>query len=136
MPLNPATLQSGILNHLQDPKKTISEAAQGWADAIEPYLLTIAPPSTGTSAGRQAFVSAMSANPSPTGLVSGLTAWAAAVGAGMTPPGTPPAAALDFTSFLSVPERSYEQAASELATLIDLWWRTGLTGTVPPIPWN
>lgn len=136
MALVPATLQSGILEHLQEPKETTEDAADGWSDAIGDYVQKITPSSAGIDAGKEAFRSALLANPSPTGLTTALTDFAASVASGMVPPGIPPAAPLDFSSFLSNPDRTYEEAASELTTLIDLWWRTGLTAPPGSIPWS
>lgn len=133
MPLVPSVLEQSLLSMLQPP---FSDAAEDWVSAIESYVATIAPPSTTQAAARAAFVSSFSVAPSPATLVTSLQAYAAALGGGMVPPGTPPPAPLSLATFLANPDRSYEEAASELAVLIDAWFRTGLTGTVPPIPWS
>lgn len=143
MPLNASGLQADLQSLFASPGDLIA-VRNAWADAIRSYTTAIVPavPAPAQDAARTALFAALSGlntpNQAVTVLSSGLTAYAGSLAAGMAPPGTPPPLPLSTTlaPVAAVPYTSHAAAASAWASVIDAWFRTGLSGTSPFPPWS
>ena len=151
MPLNTPGLTSDLESLFAspgtagDPPATTNLTVQtAWADAIRAYTTAIVPavPAPAQDAARLALLGALSGLSTPnqavTVLSAGLVTYAASLAAGMTPPGTPPPLPLSTTlaPVASAIYTSHAAAASAWATVIDAWFRTGLSGVNPFPPWS
>ena len=125
---------------------TYEACGVAWANAIGTYAASITPPSTTVTAAQAALGSdlgsAFGETSAIAGMESALATFAASVGAGMAGyVATPPPAPVGFlVAFSDPPPSTHDEAADELASLIDTWMRTGLaTLATPPgtvIPWS
>lgn len=138
MTLNKQALQSGIEDLAG---ANASEAAQGWADAMEAFASGIVPASTTVSTAAATLATAMQSimqgtdqATTVTSLEAAFAAFAVTVGGGMTGfiPG-PPAAPVGFAALAAVSSTSVETSAAAWATSIDTWMKTGASIlAVPP----
>lgn len=128
--------------------------AQVWATAIQSYAAAIAPPSTTVAVAAVQLQSQLtplfSTNHDQTTIQvfaqsvdAAHLAFATTVGLGMAAAGfasIPPPVPLNFASLYAVSERpTGAVAAVDIATLIDLWMRTGIATnliTGVPLPWT
>ena len=154
MPLNPLTLADGI-REFTDPDfagftglpQNTQDVGIKWAKAFKKYMIEIAnpPPGAGTIAGHSAGESAMASTMSgiitplpPTGLIAiqaGALAYVLAFSATTAPIiSIPPPVPLILPP---TPPTPAPIATIQMATIIDLWVRTGLSSVppAPPIPW-
>jgi hypothetical protein len=146
MPRNASALEAGLLAVASSPPDGPAECAAAWADAVASFATGIVPPSSTVAAAASALEGSLAAafqttNAAPLMEVAFL-AFATAVGGGMagyTP--TPPAAPVGFATEFAAPfPADHGEAASNIASLIDTWMRTGIaTLAVPPntvLPWS
>lgn len=146
MPLNPAGLQSALETLFAEPPLTASECAQAWADAVGDYAAGIIPASTTVPAATTALMAALQAafeSPAaPTDFDLAFTAFATTVGAGMLPAfsAEPPPLPLGVATLLATSSPTHAAAAASFASLIDVWFKTGVaTLVLPPntaVPWS
>jgi len=148
MPLNIAALQSGIRDVAANPPDSVLLCAQAWADAMKTYAAGSIPASTTVEAAAAALTSALtSAFGSPSAgpaMDVAFTTFATTVGTGMAAAGfaaVPPATPIGFASQFSGPKpETHDQAASQYASLIDAWFRTGIATLIAPpntpTPWT
>lgn len=147
MPLG-TSLKDDIESLSEEPADSAAECAASWAEALGAYVLGIVPASLpvaqeGAKAALQgALTGAFSAAPG-SGIALMETAFlqfATAIGAGMAPAfvATPPIGPVGFASLTTATDKA-SVAATNLAALIDPWFRTGqavpLAGG-PAIPWS
>lgn len=140
MPLIVSTLQIKLQVLFSDPPQTTVECAQAWSDAMQLYALPVVPPSTTVVAAVQALKGALSGMSVPGAAVQVFTAAFAAFGvtvAGGMPIGTGPAVPPAIPFILPVaPTDQAQVAALTIATVIDVWMRTGLGAPPASIPWS
>jgi hypothetical protein len=146
MPLAFGTLQSELETLFASPPATIADCAQGWADAVESYATGIIPASTTVTSAAATLSTALAAAfalpAAAPAMDTAFTAFSVAVGAGMagyTP--TPPVAALGIPTLIAPPyPTTHAAAATEFATLIDTWMRTGFSTLIAApftvVPWS
>lgn len=138
MPLNPSKLYDGILAVCKTPAPSSAACAQQWADAIVAYAKTIVPASATVDGAGPALAATLVPGFSvpgggPAALEAGLKAFAVTVASGMAGfVAVPPPGPVGFAALVGPPApETHEAAAQRVATLIDVWFRTG-TATVPP----
>lgn len=139
MPLAPSTLADQLESTFESPGGSYQECANQWASAVEAYAAAIVPPSLAISTAAQALAGALaSAFAKPDAIPdmeSAFTQFATAVAAGMLPTytGTPPAGPVGFAPhFESAAPATHAVAASDIASLIDTWMKTGTAVLVAP----
>ena len=146
MALNPSGLTSGLTTAFDSPGSSVASAAQGWATAVNNYVIAIVPPSitiaaataTLTSALASAFAVRPTAAPA---MEAAFLAFATTLGAGMAPAfvATPPVGQIGFAAqFAGARPSSHAIAASQISALIDAWFRTGIATPIvgPPVVWS
>lgn len=146
MPLNLSALQGGIQSVAASPADSASGCAQQWAKAVKDYATGIVPPCPAVAAAAAALEGALAgafASPAAApGMESAFAAFAGSVVAGMLPAfvGTPPSGPVGFANlFAGAKPETHAEAASNTASIIDSWMRTGSatpSGGGPPIPWS
>ncbi len=139
MPLNKQALQDGI--EALAGAKTGTEAAAGWADALQAHFSGVVPASTTVAAATATFEVAMTAIMNGTDPASTITsleaaflAFATAVGLGMAPTfaGLPPPAPVGISALAAVMSTDVAASAAAWATAIDLWSKLGTATLVAP----
>lgn len=140
------TLQNGILSltDADNPQfvgfpSSVAQAAQNWAGVINDYAQLVTPPSATASAAEQALVGVLAAASGQDAWLAAfpaaLTAYAAALGGGMAPAyvATPPPVPIQLDPAIQLGANGAEAAvvAPILATIIDLWFKTGIAVSVP-----
>lgn len=109
----------------------VTEAANRWGTAIDNYASLVTPPSTTSVIAKQALVAQLLLADSlgVNAFVNGLSAYASALAGGMAPTftGTPPpvSVVLAPTFASGFAGASAEVQANAIATVIDLWFKTG-----------
>lgn len=139
MPLNLPALSSGLSSTFSAPGASYQACAQQWADAAQAYAAAVVPPSLAVGAAASALAGALAtafaaADACP-GMESAFAQFAASIAAGMLPTytGTPPAGQVGFAShFASAAPETHAQAAGDIASLIDVWMKTGTAVLVAP----
>lgn len=146
MPLALPALTSGLQSLFAEPPPDAASCANAWGSAVESWSAGIVPASTTVSGAVSTLTSSLSsafaAPDAAPAMESAFAAFAVTVGGGMVGYApTPPPAPVGFASQFSGPKpASAADAASQIASLIDTWMRTGLsTLLVLPntvVPWN
>lgn len=144
MPLG-LTLSSDIQSATESPGETAAACAQTWASLMGTYFAGVVPASTAVTAAQTALqaslTSAFSAAPGA-GLAlleTAFLAFATTVGGGMAPAfvAVPPVLPVGFANLAAAETAS--EAASNIATLIETWAKSGsATPSVggPPVLWT
>lgn len=146
MPVNPASLQAALQALAEGPGSSVHDAAQGWADAIEAYAVSVVPASTSVAAATPGLSSALETAfgqlSSAAAIEAAFSTWAATACAGMAPAfvPTPPPAPIGLAGlFAAAYPADHTAAAARMSNAIDTWFRTG-TGTPAagggPVPWT
>lgn len=144
MPLDPAGYQQALGDL---PKASVGECAAAWASAAGDYASGILPASTGVPAAQAALQTALvgafggAPGAAPAVMDAAFVAFALAIGAGMLPAfvATPPAGPPGIVAFMAGGDRTEEQFASEFASMIDTWMKTGTATPAlggPAVPWT
>ncbi len=146
MPLNASALSSGLASLFSNPPPSAGGCAQQWASAVQSWCVGIIPASAAVSGAvstlQGALASAFAAPDCAPALESAFAAFAVTVGGGMAgyvP--TPPPAPVGFAAQFGGPKpATASEAASDIASLIDTWMKTGI-GTLiappnTPQPWS
>ena len=131
MPLIKATLENGLRALFENPPLLEEACAAQWASAMVAYATPIVPPSAAVAGAQGALQSALSGMSEPDALVgklqAALTAFAGTVGGGMAPfVPTPPPVPCPLAFLQSLQTLSPDEAASQIATAIDTWMKTGI----------
>lgn len=146
MPLALPALTSGLQSLFASPPPDAASCANAWGNAVSSWCAGIVPPSTTVSAAASTLTSALSSafgtpDCAPA-MESAFVAFAVTVGGGMVGYApTPPPAPVGFAAQFSGPKpATATDAASQIASRIDTWMRTGI-GTLiappnTPVPWN
>jgi hypothetical protein len=139
MPLNTAGLTSDLESLFAEPPATAAECAQAWADAAEAWASGIVPPSATVAAASVTLAGALTgafATPAAAPLMdTAFLTFATAVGIGMAGYApVPPVAPIGFAPQFAGPKpETHAAAAQQLASLLDVWMKTGTaTLLVPP----
>lgn len=145
MPLDASALSSGLVSLFSSPPSSAAGCAGQWASAVQSWAAGIVPASAAVSGAvstlQGALASAFATPNCAPAMESAFSAFAITVGGGMAGYApTPPPAPVGFaTQFLSKPATA-SAAASAIASIIDVWMKTGLsTLLVPPntvVPWS
>ena len=139
MPLNPVGLESDLLA-ITGPD-SIAAAASDWADAVEAYASGVIPASTTVTAAaatlETALVSAFGSTVAATtaaAMEAAFLAFATTIALGMLPAwtGTPPPAPVGFSALLTTNKDTAAIFASDWASAIDAWTKTGTAILVAP----
>lgn len=127
---------------------TSPAAAARWAQAVFLYAQPIIPPSTQALAAKSAMQSQLSSitHTPPNGdalFRAAFAQFALILAGGMAPAftATPPVVPIDLSSMYALGNSGANGTvcANQMATLVDLWFRTGIavpSGGGPPIPWS
>lgn len=126
---------------------TEAGCATEWANAIRSYTTGIVPAVAGgvQDGAKTAFEAALIGMSDPnTGIDTfdaAFAGYAATLAGAMAPPGSPPPADLSDTlgavfSSNNNPSTTSVAAAHAIATAIDTWFKTGLSGPPGPVPWS
>lgn len=154
MPLLVATLQEQLALFLDKtatgyaPPDDAAHAAFLWGEAVDAYVATIAPPSLTMALAKPLLVAGLSGmrTAGPAALEAGFSAYAAQLALGMLPAfaaATPPLPGTLITGVLPLAALGLAGASpssqvAALASVIDLWFRTGTAVPIagpPPIFW-
>lgn len=155
MPLVKVTLETALRKIMDPdyvgfvgfPADNVS-VANTWGTIVDDYAKLIVPPSTSSAPAKSAFMSAMipissSAQNGLAQLVSAFSAYAAALAIGMQPlfTATPPTSPINIVpvTVLGLGGASGEVTSKALASIIHLWFKTGLStnnSSGASINWN
>lgn len=147
MPLVVSTLSSALASNFAAPAADAAGCGQQWADAVQAYAAAVVPPSTTVAAAAATLAGALGsafASPSAIGpMETAFAAFGATVASGMAPAftGVPPAGPVGFASVFggALPE-THGEAASNVASAIDAWMKSGSATLVAPpnttAPWS
>jgi hypothetical protein len=122
-------------------------AAKDWATAVDAYASAVIPPSTTAAAAKSALQGALAGMSAPGAALvafpAAFTAYAAALGGGMAPAfvAVPPPAPLVLAPVFALGMTGAPASAvvAQIASIIDLWFRTGTATPAaggPPVPWS
>lgn len=135
MPLDPASLTTGLTGLFSDPPSTAAECAAEWASSMKDYAIAIIPASTTVETAAQVletnltgiFETSLDENVTAVQMETAFLTFATSVGAGMQPAytATPPPGLIDFATLFSARPETHAQAASDFVGKIDPWMRTG-----------
>jgi hypothetical protein len=140
MPLNLGALQNGLQSVADNAPKGPAAAGQAWADAVQSYASGVIPASTTVSAATAtlagALATAFSGGAAAPGMESALASFALTVAGGMAAAGfagVPPVGPVGFATQFGGPKpQNHADAASQLASLIDSWMKTGTATLIAP----
>jgi hypothetical protein len=144
MPLNPVGLTSDLVTLFSAPPNTNEAVYTAWANAIRSYTTSIVPavPTLVQDAARVAlevnFVGMESGAIAV--IATALATYTTALAAGMAPPGTPPPSTASLVAALTAawgtPTTDHVAPATNAATAIDTYFRTGLSAPPTSAPWS
>lgn len=148
-----ATLLNGLKGMVNNPDNfpdTFEQAAANFADVINNYGSLVTPPSTTSAAAKAACSAQFIASKSKQSLdiiIDAVQAYCVALAPGMAPAfvGTPPPTtaalktAIDAAGQVALNGGSADAWAQAAATVIDIYFRTGIAANVQtgvPVPWS